>query len=255
MTSVPSWDFGLRGSLSNPITDTDSIPRSKRGRASVVVAFLLLFSLHLVATESQESAPEAWASLHYAAYIKTAFVRPEESAAFLREHPEIVTIRVFGDHQLESQVTLALDDSGKVEARMVTAAGSDLRNQLVALRAKMPSASTAEIFAAVRIARRRVSTKDLPTLRPELAKLKKLSVCAFPGNYLSFPGVHYQFWMNSGAGQYDLNFSWKVPYSQANSYWGEDGCGQAKLVVWARELFRLLNVETDARLGRRRDGR
>jgi hypothetical protein len=219
---------------------------------------LLVFSLHLVAAESQGSTPADWAFLNYEAYVKTAFVRPEEGAAFLKEHPEIITVRVFGDHQLESQVTLALDESGQVEAHMVTAIESDLRKQLTALRARMPSASAAEIFAAVRIARRRISTREVPMLRLELAKLKKLAVCSFPGSYLSFPSTHYQFWMNSGAGQYNLNFSWKVPYPQANSYWGEEGCGQAKLVVWARDLFKLLNVETDVRLmpkRRRADGK
>lgn len=227
----------------------------KRQLILLSLGLLLGFSRLNASMEDPSPSMEDWSFLNYDKFMEEKFARPEISSEFVRQHAEVVSVRVSGDYQLETQVTLAADDRGEVSAWVVALTGADLRQQLSALKARMPYSSTEDVFSAVQLTRRVVSSKDLVSLQGKLAKFKSLKICALPGDRLTFPGALYKFWSRSSGGSYELSFSWLVPSASTTSYWGREACGQKLLAEWARDLFHALGVEPDTRIGAQKKNR
>lgn len=213
------------------------------------VAFSLLPVLAAVIASGQtvRLTGADFAGKNYNSYLQAFFGRPDELPGAAASHSVVVTVRVTGDRQLETQVSILKAADGELKAVTIQADGESVSQQLADLRQRHTRASTPEIFKHVKIRRATATGPVARVLDSLLKRLEELRVSPVPDGSLFFPAVRYRVWVVTPSNEVTFLLIAPPP-----SLVEGDGHGStAPLVGWAREVLSAVGLESDQDLRRR----
>jgi hypothetical protein len=218
-----------------------------RWHSSLIVSVVALSLSSCLNLSRRSEDPGDWAAANRDSYVARYFGDTRISGG----GATTFTLRVAGDHQLETQVRLRMNDDEKTaEADFATLVGADLTSQLTALRSAMPDQSQDETFMRVKIRRGKVNSEEQPELLQLAREAGALTIHPVPDSIIMFPHASYSITVESASGRYSFDFEWFLPSEEPglSSSWGAEGGGDRQLVKWARGLLAAVKVEPDTRL-------
>jgi hypothetical protein len=214
---------------------------------AAALCLLLALAAAIAAGQTPQFNAADFAGKNYNSYLKAFFGRPDELPGVAASHSVVVTVRVTGDRQLETQVSMLKVARGEFKAVTIQADGEPVTQQLADLRQRHARASTPEIFKNVRIRRTTASGPVGRVLDSLLKRLEELRVSPIPDDSLFFPAVRYQVWVATPSSEVTFLLTAPPP-----SLVGRDGEGATPpLVGWAREVLSAVGLESDQDLRRR----
>jgi hypothetical protein len=218
-----------------------------RWHSSLIIPVAALSLVSCLGLARSKENPGDWAVANRDSYIARYFADTRVSSG----GATTLTLRVTGDHQLETQVRLRMNDDEKTaEADFATLVGADLTSQLTALRSSMPDRTKDEIFARVKIRRGKVNSEEQPELVHLAREVGALRIKPVPDSIIMFPHASYSIVVEAASGRYSFGFEWFLPSEEPglSSSWGAEVGGDRPLVEWARSLLAAVKVEPDTRL-------
>ncbi len=168
------------------------------------------------------------------------FMKEGVTQGFGRDHPLMVTVRVFHSScEREVQITLTRDEiSDTVECILMVAEDKSVLEQLVDLKKAEPAVSISDLCSKVRIREYRTDSTKIFSLKEILGQLEPIKMSPIPPPYLIVHGVPIDIWIWSGIGEAWFSFSgtdWPPP----------DDLELGPMESWVYSLFSALDVRCE----------
>jgi len=207
--------------------------RARRFFSTVLVPLALAGAAQSLAEESLSE------RALYDRFMEDLFARPEEDASFLRSHELVVTVRVGGEFDPDTQVSV-YREGPEVRAQVVRTPGRPVYEQISRLRSKWEDVGYSEVRASVTVKRREVSSRKCPRLEDLLTGFLEMEISSEEDPTLYAPSVTYQIWVSEGSKTAYYQMTGPSRQSDGGSYWGPAEPIHKELFEWVQELLSLV---------------
>ncbi len=175
----------------------------------------------------------------YDRFMEDLFARPEEDPSFLRSHGLVVTVRVGGEFDPDTQVSV-FREGEEVLAAVVRAPDRPVDEQILRLRSKRGEIGYDEVRQEITVKRREVSSRKCPRLENLFADFQKLEISSRVDPTIYFPAVIYEIWVSDSSEAAYFELTRPSPKSDSAAYWGPRERVNEQLVEWIQELLSLV---------------
>jgi len=200
---------------------------------------ILFFPTWLAATVLAGGGSQVSSRELYDQVMADLFRRPEESTDFVSANAPVVTIRINGELDPETQVTLHRE-GGVTVAAIIRSMDRPIHEQIFALRSKNPKAGFEAVRDSLEIEHETVSSRECPRLSRLFAEFADIRLSPMVDSSLYAPSATYQIWVTEPLEHRYFQVMGPSRQSDGVAFWGSLQSHSAELIEWIHQLLSLL---------------